>query len=133
MKEKVLKATTQKSYYGKAHYYEYENAIFLRSYDKTVCRIIDGKFERLWSGYSKTTLNHVNDFRKLYGMDTLNKKEWLSIPCDGERWKITATGPFGMKTQFSTIFSSYDEAEEFVNVLYSRNPMYLGFYDIEEC
>ena len=74
MKEKVLEATTQKSYYGKAHYYEYGNAIFLRSYDTTVCRIIDGKFERLWSGFSKTTLAHVNEFRKLYGFSPLNKK-----------------------------------------------------------
>lgn len=132
MQEKVLKATTQKSYYGKAHYYEHENVIFLRSYDTTVCRIIDGKFERLWSGFSKTTLAHVNDFRKLYGMPTLNKKEWLSLPCAGEKWKVTAINILGNPTRFQQIFSSYDEAENFVNKLRERNPHYLGYYDIEE-
>ena len=132
MKEKVLKATTQKSYYGKAHYYEYENAVFLRSYETTVSRIIDGKFERLWSGFSKTTLAHVNDFRKLYGMTPLNKKEWLSLPCDGERWKVTATNFLGTKTNFQQIFSSYDEAEDFIEKLYERNPYYAGYYECEE-
>lgn len=132
MKEKVLKATTQKSYYGKAHYYEYENAIFLRSYETTVCRIIDGKFERLWSGFSKTTLSHVNDFRKLYGMPALNKKEWCSLPCDGEKWKVTAINILGNPTRFQQIFASYDEAENFVEKLREHNPHYLGYYDIEE-
>ena len=132
MKEKVLKATTQKSYYGKAHYYEYENAVFLRSYDTTVCRIIDGKFERLWSGFSKTTLNHINDFRKLYSLPPLKKADWLALPCDGEQYRIVATGAFGNVTKFGTIFSSYDEAEEFANKLRERNPYYIGFYDIEE-
>ena len=132
MQEKVLKATTQKSYYGKAHYYEYENVIFLRSYETTVCRIIDGKFERLWSGFSKTTLAHVNDFRKLYGMSPLNKKDWLSLPCSGEKWKVTAINILGNPTRFQQIFASYDEAENFVEKLRERNPHYLGYYDIEE-
>ena len=136
MKEKVLKATTQKSYYGKAHYYEYENAVFLCSYETTVCRIIDGKFERLWNGYSKTTLAHVNDFRKLYNFPALNKKEWLAIPCEGEsteKYRVTSTNFLGNKTKFQQIFSSYAEAEEFVEKLYSRNPYFIGCYDIEEC
>ena len=133
MKEKVLKATTQKSYYGKAHYYEYENAIFLRSYETTVCRIIDGKFERLWPGFSKTTLAHVNDFRKLYGFEPLNKKEWCSLPCDGEKWKVTSTNFLGSKTNFQQVFSTYAQAVEFVEKLRERNPYYVGFYDIEEC
>lgn len=136
MKETVLKATTQKSYYGKAHYYEYCGTSFLRSYDTTVCRIIDGKFERLWNGYSKTTLAHVNDFRKLYNLPALNKKEWLAIPCEGmpaEKYRVIATNLLGSKTRFQQIFSSYDEAEEFVEKLYARNPYFLGCYDIEEC
>ena len=135
MKEKVLKATTQKSYYGKDHYYEYENAVYLRSYGTTVCRIIDGEFQRLWSGFSKTTLNHVNDFRKLYGMEPLNKKGWLSIPCDGERYRVTTTNIVGYTRRFGQIFSSYDEAENFIYKLQERNPYYIGCYDIEieEC
>ena len=135
MHETVLKATTQKSYYGKAHYYEYCGVSFLRSYDTTVCRIIDGKFERLWSGFSKTTLNHINDFRKLYDLPPLRKAEWLALPCDnsdGKQYRIVAYGPFGNNTRFGTIFSSYAEAEEFSEKLRSRNPYYIGFYDIEE-
>lgn len=135
MKEKVLKATTQKSYYGKAHYYEYENAVFLRSYDTTVCRIIDGKFERLWSGFSKTTLNHINDFRKLYNFPPLRKADWLALPCDYsdvKQYRIVANGVFGNVTKFGMIFSSYNDAEEFREKLIARNPYYIGFYDIEE-
>lgn len=133
MKEKVLKATTQKSYYGKAHYYEYENAVFLRSYDTTVCRIIDGKFERLWSGFSKTTLAHVNDFRKMFNLPELNKAGWLALPCDGERYRVTTTNIVGITTRYAQIFSSYDEAENFIYKMQERNPYYIGYYDIEEC
>lgn len=52
----------------------------LRSYYIDVCKINKhGKFTRLWSGYSVTTMNHVNEFRKMNGLNTINKKEWQAL------------------------------------------------------
>lgn len=34
-----------------------------------VARIRNGRFERLWSGYSQTTMNHINSFIDTYGID----------------------------------------------------------------
>lgn len=78
-----LKATSQKSFYRKAFILEDEKCnLYLQSYDTIVCGIIGGVFKKFWDGYSKTTKNHVNDFRKANGMDTLSKKEWESLNVD---------------------------------------------------
>lgn len=75
-----LQATCQKSFYRKAYVLEDEKGnLYLQSYDTVICGIIDGIFKKFWDGYSKTTQNHVNDFRKSNSMDTLNKKEWESL------------------------------------------------------
>ena len=81
MKKKELKATTQKSYYKKAEVIEdrFGNKR-LKSYNTIVAEITKkGKFERLWEGYSKTTMNHVNDFRKENGLEIINAKEWKKM------------------------------------------------------
>ena len=77
-REFALPALCQKSFYGKASVIEsVEGEIFLRSYDTLVCYIDKGgKFRRLWCGYSRTTANHINDFRSHYGLDKMSKKEW---------------------------------------------------------
>jgi len=76
-----LKATTQKSYYRKAYVLEGSNGdVFLQSYDTIVCGVVGGVFSRFWDGYSVTTQNHINDFRRLQGLKTINKKEWENIP-----------------------------------------------------
>ena len=96
MKTSNLKATTQNSYYGKAKVIEDESGRSLKSYETIVCKIDNsGKFTRTWGGYSRTTMNHVNDFRRASGLSALSKKEWLSIPCgNGEKFKCTFTNGF---------------------------------------
>lgn len=72
-----LPATTQKSYYGKAIVYDCHKGVFLQSY-QTIVAYIDkaGNFHRLWYGYSRTTSNHIDDFRRLYGMKKISKSQW---------------------------------------------------------
>ena len=82
MKRFELIATTQKSYYGKAYVEETNGKAILYSYNTIVC-FIDLKtkaFSRVWYSWSLTTSKHVDDFRKLYGLNKINKKAWLELP-----------------------------------------------------
>lgn len=80
-----LQATCQKSFYRKAFVIEDEKGnLYLQSYDTIVCGIINGIFKKFWDGYSRTTQNHVNDFRKSQHMETLCKKEWESLSLVGD-------------------------------------------------
>lgn len=80
MTSTILKATTQKSYYRKAHILTDDNGNkFLQSYDTIVCGFVSGNFERYWNGYSVTTMNHINDFLKLLKLSIMNKKTWTSL------------------------------------------------------
>lgn len=81
MEKKKLKATTQKSYYGKATVIEDRfGSKRLKSYNTIVAEITKkGEFKRLWEGYSQTTMNHINDFRKENGLETINAKEWKKL------------------------------------------------------
>lgn len=80
-----LKATSQKSFYKKAYVLEDEKgSLFLQSYDTIVCGIINGNFKKFWDGYSKTTITHVNDFRKDHSMETLSKKDWESLSVEND-------------------------------------------------
>lgn len=70
----------RKSFYGKATAIEHDNGIIeLKSYDTIVARIRNGIFERLWSGYSATTMNHINAFIDAYGIDGGGKAWWVSL------------------------------------------------------
>lgn len=112
-----LTATTQASYYGKAGY-TCENGVYsLRSYATIVCEYdaTTGVFTRLWGGYSVTTKNHVNDFRRLFGLPALSKKEWNALPVrndSGERYKVEYSNGFFSHTT-SAVFDDYDAAAAF--------------------
>ena len=83
MKAFELKATTQKSYYRKAFVLQDASGnVFLQSYDTIVCGIVNGEFVRYWGVYSVTTMNHINDFCKLYNVPTMNKKAWINTPVE---------------------------------------------------
>ena len=74
----------QKSYYGKAKLLYCDNYVTkLVSYDTIVAEWHGGEFGagfvRTWSGYSVTTMRHVNSFRALWGLPVISKKEWLSM------------------------------------------------------
>ena len=70
----------QKSFYGKAEVIEKDNGdIELKSYTTIVARIRNGKFERLWNGYSATTMKHINSFIDYFGIDGGGKSWWTSL------------------------------------------------------
>ena len=70
----------RKSFYNKATVIEKDNGdIELQSYNTIVARIRNGKFERMWSGYSATTMNHVNAFIDLFGINGGGKSWWQSL------------------------------------------------------
>lgn len=82
MKVMKLNATRQKSYYGKAKVIEHDGIVYLKSYDTIVCAIDHAKVLRFWGGYSATTMKHIDDFVNLYGLDSLGKKQWESLPVE---------------------------------------------------
>lgn len=71
-----------KSYYGKAIVKSVDNGVILQSYDTDVCACIDGRFIRLWSGYSATTMKHINSFAANCGIREGGKKWWDSLPVE---------------------------------------------------
>lgn len=81
MKRYELKPTNnRKSFYNKAEVIEHDNGVIeLRSYETIVARIRNGKFERLWSGYSATTMNHINSFLRTFGISGGGKAWWMAL------------------------------------------------------
>lgn len=77
---------SRKSFYGKAHviYDHNDDTITLRSYDTDVCRIVNKRsgfvFEKLWDGYSATTMRHVNEFIEQYTPYSFSSKS------GGKKW-----------------------------------------------
>ena len=83
MKYEVIPHNGRKSFYGKAIVTEYNGNKVLTSYSTDVAMIDrEGRFTKLWGGYSATTMNHINSFRIMNGLKALGKKEWLEIPHD---------------------------------------------------
>lgn len=68
----------RKSFYGKAKVIEKPNGeTVLQSYNTEVCKITSGgEFVRLWSGYSVTTMRHINSFLQLVGIAGGGKAWW---------------------------------------------------------
>ena len=80
MKYEVIPHNGRKSFYGKAIVTEVNGNKTLTSYTTDVARIDkEGNFFKLWNGYSVTTMNHVNAFRTMNGLNALTKKEWESM------------------------------------------------------
>lgn len=81
MKRYELKPTNgRKSFYGKAEVIELDSGdIELRSYNTIVARIHGGNFERLWKGYSATTMSHINAFLDAFGISGGGKAWWNSL------------------------------------------------------
>jgi hypothetical protein len=67
----------RKSFYGRAYTTTDDNGNeYLTSYKTTVCKIVDGKFIRLWDSWSSTTSRHINEFRQQNGLPKITKSEW---------------------------------------------------------
>lgn len=76
----LIPTDNRKSFYGKAKAIVKENGdIELMSYSTIVARIRNGKFERLWSGYSATTMRHVNAFINRFGINGGGKAWWDTL------------------------------------------------------
>lgn len=72
-----------KSFYGKAKVIETDGETLLQSYDTTVCKIDkSGEFVRMWSGYSATTMRHINAFIEKFGISGGGKKWWDALPME---------------------------------------------------
>ena len=82
-------ADSRKSYYGKARVVEWNGESILVSYETPVCKIDrDGRFVRLWNGYSATTMRHINSFLIFNGVNGGGKKWWMAQPVEVERRAI---------------------------------------------
>ena len=79
----------RKSFYNKAYAEINGDVITLYSYDTEICRLNKGKFERVWrhtvydemtgkakSGYSTTTMRHIQAFCAAFGSEIITKKQW---------------------------------------------------------
>ena len=80
----LMPDNNRKSFYGRALVYVTDDGTkTLRSYQTAVCRVTpDGVFHRMWSGYSATTMRHVNAFLKLYGIPGGGKAWWDKQECN---------------------------------------------------
>ena len=76
----IIPNNGRKSFYGKAIAREYNGNAILTSYTTEVARIDkEGRFSRLWGGYSVTTMNHINAFRAMFGLPTMTNKPLQGI------------------------------------------------------
>ena len=77
-----------KSFYGKAKVTEREDgAAVLKSYDTDVAMIDrDGNFHRFWTGYSATTMRHINAFLDRFGIDGGGASWWRNQPVERFDW-----------------------------------------------
>lgn len=55
--------------------------VYLQSYDTLILCInrVTGEINKLWYGYSVTTLKHVNAFMQSYNGQQFNKAAWLAF------------------------------------------------------
>ena len=76
----------RKSFYRKAMVYYDDDLqyVILRSYDTDVLAIdrFYKTFVRLWNGYSSTTMRHVNEFCRQFGIPGGGKQWWDSLAVD---------------------------------------------------
>jgi hypothetical protein len=69
---------SRKDFHGKAKVIISENGTkFLQSYNTIVARLdSNGTFTKLWSGYSATTMRHINSFFDHFAIDAPGGKSW---------------------------------------------------------
>lgn len=128
--EKNLVATLQKSYYGKAKTRQENSGVILKSYNTDVAMIDgNGNFYKLWSGYSKTTMNHVNDFRRQHGLPGLSKKEWDSIPCENLERVYNVYISTGFTTHKCPARLTREECEKEVERIQNSNRRVVCWYE----
>ena len=132
MEVKELKATTQKSYYGKALLLEDGNSVKLRSYETIICEYNTKtkEFKKIWQGWSKTTAQHINDFRRLFGLRPVSKKEWLTMEAEEAKKELYIVKGSNGCCEFKAqpIFDNYETAEKFADELTSARNGWIVYY-----
>lgn len=83
MKYELIPINGRKSFYSKAIVTEVSGDRTLTSYTTDVAKITkDGNFQKLWGGYSVTTMTHINAFRVTNGLNAISKQEWQQMPME---------------------------------------------------
>lgn len=73
--------SSRKSFYGKAVVKEYDGIYVLESYGTSVLRLNEDKsIDRLWGGYSRTTMEHVCEFLDQFDIEHGGKSWWEDLP-----------------------------------------------------
>ena len=77
----LMPTNSQKSFYGKAQIrFSDDGSKTLFSYNTPIMRICaDGTIEKIWYGYSATTMKHINSFCDLYNIPIHGKKDWENL------------------------------------------------------
>ena len=127
----VLKAISQKSFYGKAKILMDDDFIILRSYNTDVLAIDRAKntLVRLWSGWSKTTSIHINDFLTQYGFKPINKKEWVTMSCLNNETTYNIYISTGFCTHKSNIQLTEAEAKKEIERIQKNNRWMVCWYE----
>lgn len=55
------------------------NIVELKPTDPVLKLSSDGKLEKLWHGYSATTMRHINSFCDTFGIDGGGKRWWENL------------------------------------------------------
>lgn len=79
MKHNNRDIITLEDFGGRALIIPTETGAILQSYYTKVAEIRDGKFIKLWDGYSKTTHKHIDAFRRYYGLSYVTKRELIEM------------------------------------------------------
>ena len=70
----------RKSFYGKAKVVVSNNGTAtLYSYNTEICRVNNGRLEKIWNGWTATTGRHIAAFCNAYGIPYSGKKDWDKI------------------------------------------------------
>ena len=129
--ETTLKATLQKSYYGKAKTRQEGDEIILKSYNTDVLAIdtVNACFRRLWNGWSATTMKHINVFLMAHGFAKMNKAIWLSLPCENPAPVYNVVISNGFYTHTAPALLTATECEKTIEGIETHRPLITAWYE----
>ena len=84
-RQDLARYSRQKSFYKKAYIRDKSTqqaeCVWLFSYETPVAAVVNGKFRRIWGGWSATTARHVDAFCRMMGVPLFGKAVWDSLLC----------------------------------------------------
>lgn len=126
-----LTATLQRSYYGKAKYRTENGFTILKSYSTDVIAYnpTTGEIKRLWNGWSATTQKHINDFLNLFNLPNVNKKMWLSLPCENPVPVYNVVISTGFASHTAPALLTATECEKTIEGIEKSRPFVTAWYE----